>query len=167
MEELISNISQAFKLLDKVEDLNNVIHDQQSNVDSKLSDLYHYIENNKLSAAECCRIVKEIKHLREERRDINNAWEILRIINGNTGKLQNKGNRSILFSEIKRMEKNLNNSNYKNRVYKEEEIINIIRGNNEEKNYKDMSSLTYNNIIDPDNSNITFSETKQDNESTD
>ena len=111
MEELINNIQEAFALLDKVEKLNDIIHDQQSNVDSRLSDLYHYIENNNLNAAECCRIIKEIKKVREERRDINNAWEILRIFNANTGKLQNSENRSILFAEIKREQKRLNNTN--------------------------------------------------------
>ena len=40
MEELINNIQEAFALLDKVEKLNDIIHDQQSNVDSRLSDLY-------------------------------------------------------------------------------------------------------------------------------
>ena len=84
MEELINNIQEAFALLDKVEKLNDIIHDQQSNVDSRLSDLYHYIENNNLNAAECCRIIKEIKKVREERRDINTAWEILRIFNAIT-----------------------------------------------------------------------------------
>ena len=146
MEELISNISQAFALLDKVEKLNDIIHDQQSNVDSRLSDLYHYIENNNLNAAECCRIIKEIKKVREERRDINNAWEILRIFNANTGKLQNSGNRSILFAEIKREQKRLNNSTYKNRVYKEEEIKDILKGS-----YKDLKNVTYESLGGEDN----------------
>lgn len=138
MEELINNIKGAFDLLTKVEDLNNKIHDMQSNVDSKLSDLYHYIENNNLNAAECCRIVKEIKKVREERRDINNAWEILRIFNNNPGKLQNEGSRKILFAELKKMEKNLNNSKYNNRVYKNKEIEDIIKGT-----YSDYKNVTY------------------------
>ena len=146
MEELINNIQEAFALLDKVEKLNDIIHDQQSNVDSRLSDLYHYIENNNLNAAECCRIIKEIKKVREERRDINTAWEILRIFNANTGKLQNSGNRSILFAEIKREQKRLNNSTYKNRVYKEEEIKDILKGS-----YKDLKNVTYESLGGEDN----------------
>ena len=143
MQELIDNIKTAFDYLTKVEELNNTIHDMQSNVDSKLSDLYHYIENNNLNAAECCRVVKEIKKVREERRDINNAWEILRIFNNNPGKLQNEGSRKILFAELKREEKRLNNSIYKNRVYKEEEIKDILKGS-----YKDLKNVTYESLGD-------------------
>lgn len=125
-DELVNTIEKAINELAKVDELYNSIPKMQSDVDSKLSDIYHLLENNKLSAPQCCRIIKLIQQLRKERRDINNTWELLRIYKNNSLKLNNSENRELLLSEIKKNEKKLKTSVYNNRVYTDEELKEII-----------------------------------------
>lgn len=126
MEELVNAIENVITKLSEVEETYNNIPKMQSDIDSKLSDVYHYIENNKLNAPQCCRAIKLIQELRKERRNINNTWELLRIYKNHELKLNNNDNRQLLLSEIKRNEKKLNNSTYNNRVYTESELIELI-----------------------------------------
>lgn len=126
MNELVDSIEKAINELSKIEEQYSNIPNLQSDVDSKLSDVYHYIENNKLNAPQCCRAIKLIQELRKERRNINNTWELLRVYKNHELKLNNNDNRQLLLSEIKRNEKKLNNSTYNNRVYTESELIELI-----------------------------------------
>lgn len=126
MEDLTNNIQKVIDELAKIEELYVNIPKMQSDVDSKLSDIYHYIENNKLNAPQCCKAVKLIQQLRKERRDINNTWELLRVYKNHELKLNNNDNRQLLLSEIKRNEKRLSTSVYNNRVYSESDLIDLI-----------------------------------------
>lgn len=55
------------ELLNAVDILNNVdnyiasLPDKQSECDSRLSDLYHVLENNSLNSSQCWHFVKEMK----------------------------------------------------------------------------------------------------------
>ena len=122
---LLERLNLSFKELNALDEYYKEIPNIQSNIDSKLSDLYHYIENNKLSTNQCYRIVKEIKTIRQQRRKINQDWEMFRVYKANINKIINTDNRSLLFAELKKTEKKLN-SIYKNRIYSEEEIKSII-----------------------------------------
>ena len=122
--DIIQAINSAIKLLDDVDNYEQEIPRLQSEVDSRLSDLYHYIENNKLKTNQCYRIVQEIHKLRRERRNINNDHELLRTLKANEQKIINTNNRKMLMAELRKTEKRLNNQ-YINRVYTEEEIKKI------------------------------------------
>lgn len=123
--DIIQTINSAIKLLDDVDNYEQEIPRLQSEVDSRLSDLYHYIENNKLKTNQCYRIVQEIHKLRRERRNINNDHELLRTFKANEQKIINTNNRKMLMTELRKTEKRLNNQ-YVNRVYTEEEIKKIL-----------------------------------------
>lgn len=118
---IIDNILEANKLLNELDEYYDSLPSLQSKVDSQLSDLYHYIENNKLNAIQSCKIVKEIKNKREERRKILNDYEILKTYITNSNKLNNKDNRKFLICEVNKTKNNLA-TNYKNRYYTEEQF---------------------------------------------
>ena len=126
MENLVNSIQIVINELALVEEQYSSIPKMQSEIDSKLSDVLHYIENNKLNAVQCCRAVKLIQQLRKERRDINNTWELLRIYKNHELKLNNADNRQLLLAEIKKNEHKLSSSIYNNRVYTEIELNELI-----------------------------------------
>lgn len=118
---IIDNILEANRLLNELEEYYDNLPSLQSKVDSQLSDLYHYIENNKLNAIQSCKIIKEIKNKREERRRILNDYETLKTYITNSNKLNNKDNRKFLICEVNKIKNNLA-TNYKNRYYTEEQF---------------------------------------------
>ena len=119
---ILNKIVEVSKLLDELDDYAIGLSEGLSNVDSKLCDLYHLIENDKLRTKQCYRVVQEIHKLRKERRKIKNDMELINVFNTNKNKLLNIDYRKILLSAIGKEDKKLNNSKYKNRVYTEEEI---------------------------------------------
>lgn len=50
---------------------------KQSVWDIKQDELLHYIENNKLDAVRACKIVKNLKYVREQRRQVKNEMNII------------------------------------------------------------------------------------------
>ena len=126
MKEIVDEIQSAIFALSKIEQLNTDLPNQQSEIDSKLTDILHLIENNKLNTKQCYRAVRLIHELRTERRNILNAYEIVKQYKTNEAKLQNEGNRQLLLADIKKNEKRLNNSKYTNRVYTKQELLDLI-----------------------------------------
>ncbi len=126
MKEIVDDIQSAISALSKIEQLNNDLPNQQSEIDSRLTDILHLIENNKLNTKQCYRAVRLIHELRTERRNILNAYEIVKEFKGKELRLQNEGNRQLLLADIKKSEKRLNNSKYTNRIYTKEELLNLI-----------------------------------------
>lgn len=121
----IEEIKEAISILNKVDEYKDGLVDRLSEQDKKLSDLLHYIENNKLSTAQCYRIVKEIKKQREIRRKVKNDMNILSTYDKHINKLLNTNNRSMLLAELYKADKRLQ-AEYKNRLYTEEEINEIL-----------------------------------------
>ncbi len=121
---MIDEVIKASKVLDQVEDYISTLPDQQSNCDSKLSDLYHYLENNKLNASQCCSFIKEMKKVVQERRKVKNEYEIGKVYKTYCNRLNSKDNRALLINELKKMEKKLEKE-YKNRVYSDGDLIEI------------------------------------------
>lgn len=122
---IINNLTKAIDLLDEIDDELTKSPNLQSNVDSKLSDIYHYIENNKLTTSQRYRIVGILADLRRERRQVLNDYELLKTFNNNESKLCNKDNRKMLLAEIRKKEKQLHTV-YKNRIYTEEELKGLV-----------------------------------------
>lgn len=111
--EYLNEIDNYFKTLD----------DELSICDSKLSDIYHFIENNDLTPTQSKKIVTEIKNVCLKRRKIKKDINLRKIYQDNQDKIKNKDNRSILLEKLYKQNKDIT---YKNRVYEENEINNII-----------------------------------------
>lgn len=122
---VIEELKEAVSIINKVDEYKDSLVDRLSEQDKKLSDLLHYIENNKLSTAQCYRIVKEIKKQREIRRKVKNDMNILSTYDKHINKLLNTNNRSMLLAELYKVDKRLQ-AEYKNRLYTEEEINEIL-----------------------------------------
>ena len=123
--EEIQEISSHYDLLQNY--LNNLTN-ELSIVDSKISDIQHYIENNKLETFECYRIVKEYKKILLERRKIKNDIELSRVFNQEQHKIMSLENRKFLLSSLYKANNKLNNAIYKNRIYHDGELEKICGG---------------------------------------
>lgn len=126
--DILDKIVNICNELDTIEEYNNGLSDALSNVDSRLSDLYHYIETNKLKTNQCYRVVQEMRKVLVERRKIKNDMELLRVLHQHENKLINKANRQLLLNYIGKTNKALLNSEYGNRVYTKEEIEELVGG---------------------------------------
>lgn len=120
--EEITNIS---KSLNRVQNYMRNLPSQLEKLNWKLLDLEHLIENNTLSTKECYRIVREIKKVRIERRKVKNDIELYNTFKDNQPKLITIENRPFLLAELNKTQKSLG-TKYKNRVYTEEEIKEIL-----------------------------------------
>ena len=121
---MIDEMIDAITTLNKIDDDIDELPKQQSECDSKLSDLYHILENYKLDATQCCAFVKEMQKVCLERRKVKDNIEIGKVIKNNIAKLNNKDNRQFLINELKVREKKLNGE-YKNRIYTEKDLVDL------------------------------------------
>lgn len=123
---IIENINKAITILDEID---NMIESQPKalqQVDYKLSDLYHLIENNELSDEASVNVIKEIHNLRKLRRSLNNEHDIEVLYQNQKSKMIGNDTRQFLLTDIHKTLKKLN-SEYKNRVYTEDEINELIK----------------------------------------
>ena len=123
---LIEEIQALINKLNEVDEYNQSLGDKLSLEDKKICDLLHYIENNRLSAFECYRIVKELRSVRVIRRKIKNDIEIAKTLDANKNKLISKDYRQFLISELYKKDKQLN-TKYNNRYYQENEIEGMLK----------------------------------------
>lgn len=122
---VLEELKSAINILNKVDEYKDSLVDKLSEQDKRLSDLEHYIEDNKLSTNQCYRMIKEIKKQREIRRKIKNDYTILTNYGNNINKLINHDNRRMLLEKVYKVNKSLE-TKYKNRIYTEEEINEIL-----------------------------------------
>lgn len=130
-------IIESIELLDEIDNYNDSLNDQLSECDSKLSDLYHYIETNKLKTNECYRMIQELRKVLLARRKIKDDICLFSTYNKEKNRLINNSNRIFLKQEISKKNKELIESSYKNRIYSDEELNKILGRNNIE-NWKTM-----------------------------
>ena len=126
--DIVEELKTITDNLDKLDQYFNSMSELESNIDMKLSDLYHYIENNNLKTNECYRMIKEIKKQREIRRHLKEDYALLSTYKNNHQRLNNENNRKMLMTEMYKAKKDLSKK-YKNRVYTSEEIKEILGGN--------------------------------------
>ena len=120
-------IVEVIDILDEIDEYDNSLAGGLSNADSKLSDLYHVIEINKLKTNECYRIIQELHKVLLERRKIKDDIALLNVFKSQKDRLPGDKTRAFLKQSIYK-ESNKLNSSYKNRVYTEEEINGILGG---------------------------------------
>lgn len=86
----------------------------------------HVIELKPLNSSQRWRIVKVIKDVELERRQIKNEMELIKVLRDQQNKLLNRGYRPFLLNEIGKTYKIQNNRQYSYRGYTEEEIKELI-----------------------------------------
>ncbi len=76
--ELEDFLKYALTFFQDIDKRLNELSQKQSEWDIKQDELLHYIEIHNLSAATSCKIIKQIKYVRDERRKIKNELDIIR-----------------------------------------------------------------------------------------
>lgn len=114
--DVLENIKQVVTILSNIEEYQETLSSELSKYDCMTSDLLHYIEDEKLDAIKMCKIVKEIKKIRIDRRKIKRDMELTRVFENNKAKLSNKDNMQFLMSEIIKTNKKMG-CKYHNRIY--------------------------------------------------
>lgn len=122
---IIDKITNVISILDEIDNMIKTQSEELQKVDYKLSDLYHLIENNELSDEASINVVREIHLLRKERRSLNNEHDLEVVYQNQKQKMIGNDSRQFLVTELNKTNKRLN-SEYKNRVYTEEEIEQLI-----------------------------------------
>lgn len=92
------------------------LNEQQSIIDIKQDEVLHYIENHNLSASQRCKIVKLLKEIRYERRQIKDEIDIIRSLKDTfIDKYKNKFIEKDIILALKKLsevEKRKNNPKY-------------------------------------------------------
>lgn len=127
--DIQKQINLISKLLDELDNYESTLSSLLSKEDSKILDLLHLIEFNKLNTKQCYRVMRELRTCRNSRRTIKNDIELTRIFKEHQNKLLNKDYRQFLLSDIGKTVKAQNNRKYVNRAFTEEEINGLLGGN--------------------------------------
>ena len=119
--DILTKVAEATKILDEIDAYFDNLPSLQSNNDLIISDLYHYIEHNKLDAKASYRMIKRLRENLLIRREYKEEYELLRVLKQHQNKLLQKENRKMLLSELGKAQKRLK-SEYKYRILSENDI---------------------------------------------
>ena len=123
-------IAEVIDKLNKIDEYDIMLPQLLSEYDEREQDLLHYLEKNKINVLWCYKYVKELKLIREKRRNVKNDMERLNKFKEHKSKLVSiKENRQLILAELNKRENQLN-CPYKNRRYSEEDLQKILRGVN-------------------------------------
>lgn len=105
IEKLLKQMLNFFQNIDK---RMSELSGQQSKWDSIQDEFLHYIENHNMNAVESCKIIKQLKYVRNERRKVKNEIDVIRSLKATfVDKYNNKFIEKDLISAIKNL-KDLN-----------------------------------------------------------
>ena len=124
---VIEEVTTIVTLLNELDNYSSSLVNKISELDLRQQDLLHYIENNSLKTNECYRIIRELKKIRENRRQIKNDMDLMSKYNEQKIKLVSTDNRRFLLAEMHKREKILGKS-YTNKGYTDEELESILKG---------------------------------------
>jgi len=113
--------------LQEIDDYFNELPNLQSKVDEEIQDLLHYIENNELTPKQSVKMIKILHDKRQERRLLCNDFEIKKAYGENKNKMISSSQRPFLLNIMYQKEKSLR-TQYKNRRYTEDEILQMLKG---------------------------------------
>ena len=125
---VIENIKKAISLLEENENFYQELFELQSQTDKKIDYWLHYIELEKVPVTQSYKIIKELKRLRNLRRQYKNEMALMRVFKDNEQKLCNISNRKILLNQICRTDNKQQNAKYSYDAYTSEEIEKILGG---------------------------------------
>lgn len=116
IEDLLKTILVFFQDIDKrLEKLSKGL----SIADTKQQELLHYIENHNLNAVESCRIIKLLKTVREERREIKNEINVVQSLKDTfVDKYKNKFIEKDLIQALKNLKELSEKQNNPSYTYK-------------------------------------------------
>lgn len=113
IEDIIKYMLAFFQDIDK---RLSQLSDLQSEWDIKQDELLHYIENHNLDAVKSCKIVKQLKYVRAERRQVKNEIDVIRSLKDTfVDKYKNKFIEKDLIQalkNLKELEQRKNNPKY-------------------------------------------------------
>lgn len=124
--KIFESFEKAIGLLNSIENSEKELYEKQSVYDQKIQYWLHYLENSKISTKQSYRITRELKHLREERRQVKNDLDLLRSFHTSEDKLKGNENRSMLMGQLRKLKNKQENWVYENDVYSNEEIERIL-----------------------------------------
>lgn len=116
IEDLLKTMLAFFQDIDKrLEKLSKGL----SIADTKQQELLHYIENHNLNAVESCRIIKLLKTVREERREIKNEINVVQSLKDTfVDKYKNKFIEKDLIQALKNLKELSEKQNNPSYTYK-------------------------------------------------
>lgn len=116
IEDLLKTMLVFFQDIDKrLEKLSKGL----SIADTKQQELLHYIENHNLNAVESCRIIKLLKTVREERREIKNEINVVQSLKDTfVDKYKNKFIEKDLIQALKNLKELSEKQNNPSYTYK-------------------------------------------------
>lgn len=80
LESIIKTIEQLEEIYQQLNLHYEYVKKQMSNIDLQMEDMLHYIEQNNFSASEGYLLAKNLKTIRQNRRQIKNEFELLQIL---------------------------------------------------------------------------------------
>lgn len=119
--DISTKVKKVVESLDELDKYIDNLPDICSKNDQSISDLYHYIENNKLDSKASYRMIKELKSRLIDRRKIKQEQELAHTLRTYQQRIVGSENRKLLLGEIGKTEKKLN-TQYRYRVYNEDEL---------------------------------------------
>ena len=125
---ILENIKTSIQLLEENNEYFDTLNQLQSKTDKKIDYWLHYIELENIPVTKSYKILREIKKLRQERRNYKNEWELLKVFKDNEQKMVNDKNRQILLNQICKTDNKQQNAKYSYDAYTEEEIKGILGG---------------------------------------
>ena len=126
--DVLKTITEIVNKLNEIDNYDSGLSQLLSECNEREQDLLHYIENNKINMLWCYKYVRELKNVREKRRNIKNDIErIMKFKEQKTKLASTMDNRQLMLAELNKREKQLN-CPYKNRRYTEEELQKILKG---------------------------------------
>ena len=124
--DIFKQFEKALATLNTIEDEEEKLFAKQSELDSKIQWILHYIENNSINTKTSYRLIRELKRLRTERRVVKDNMDILRSFHESEDKLKGKDNRCMLLSQLRKLKNRQENWVYSNDCYSEKEIEKIL-----------------------------------------
>lgn len=124
--DIIKTVSDVCKKLDELDEYIDSLPALHSEMDMRMSDLYHPIEHEALTVAQAKRFTDEIQSVCNNRRIIKTDTSYAKVFRDNINKLLQQGNRQILLSKLYALEKNKELTDYSYRVYTEDEINKLL-----------------------------------------
>lgn len=124
--DILDHLVLATQELDMIEKYANTLEDKYIKINQKRQDLLHLIENNKLKTNECYRVIKELRNVRLERRKIKNDMELSKTFQIHKNQILSINNREFLRNLLMKKQEQLITSKYKNRIYTEDELKELI-----------------------------------------
>lgn len=123
---IVKHVQKICDLLDELDEYLDSLPELHSEMDLRMSDLYHPIENKKLTSTQAKRFTDEIQSVCNNRRVIKDDIAYSKVFRDNINKLVQKDNRQMLITKLHTLEKQKEDAQYTYRIYSNEEISKLL-----------------------------------------